>query len=48
MKIGSIIRVINDFEEFKNISDVIVANRMSDDLREVGEKVYTRDLFGRD
>jgi UDPglucose 6-dehydrogenase len=41
-------RVINDFEEFKNISDVIVANRLSEDLREVQEKVYTRDLFSRD
>lgn len=41
-------RVINDFEEFKNISDVIVANRMSDDLRELQDKVYTRDLFSRD
>jgi len=41
-------RVINDFGEFKKISDVIVANRLSDDLREVEEKVYTRDLFSRD
>ncbi|WJV19359.1 nucleotide sugar dehydrogenase [Rossellomorea marisflavi] len=41
-------RVINDFEEFKQISDVIVANRLSTDLQEVQEKVYTRDLFSRD
>lgn len=41
-------RVINDFEEFKKLSDVIVANRLSDDLREVKEKVFTRDLFSRD
>lgn len=41
-------RVINDFEEFKRVSDVIVANRLSDDLREVEAKVYTRDLFSRD
>lgn len=41
-------RVINDFEAFKRVSDVIVANRLSDDLREVKDKVYTRDLFSRD
>lgn len=41
-------RVIKDFEEFKKVSDVIVANRLTDDLNEVQEKVYTRDLFSRD
>ncbi|MFP7442668.1 nucleotide sugar dehydrogenase [Bacillus infantis] len=41
-------KVINDFEKFKKVSDVIVANRLSDDLREVEDKVYTRDLFSRD
>ncbi len=41
-------RVIKDFDEFKEISDVIVANRLSDDIRDVVDKVYTRDLFSRD
>ncbi|MFC5465574.1 nucleotide sugar dehydrogenase [Lederbergia graminis] len=41
-------RIINDFEEFKKVSDVIVANRLSEDLQEVSDKVYTRDLFSRD
>ncbi|WP_249869209.1 nucleotide sugar dehydrogenase [Oceanobacillus saliphilus] len=41
-------RVINDFDDFKRVSDVIVANRLSDDLRDVEDKVYTRDLFSRD
>ncbi|QGN30125.1 nucleotide sugar dehydrogenase [Enterococcus casseliflavus] len=40
--------VIDDFETFKKISDVIVANRMEDVLHDVEEKVYTRDLFERD
>lgn len=41
-------RVIKDLDEFKRISDVIVANRLSDDIRDVHAKVYTRDLFGND
>lgn len=41
-------RVIRDIEEFKRISDVIVSNRLSDELIDVQEKVYTRDLYGRD
>ena len=41
-------RVIKDLEEFKNISDVIVANRQSDKLSDVEDKVYTRDICGND
>lgn len=40
--------VIKDLDEFKEISDVIVANRLSQELEDVVEKVYTRDLFSRD
>jgi UDPglucose 6-dehydrogenase len=41
-------RVIENLNEFKKISNVIVANRLSDDIKNVQGKVYTRDLFGSD
>ena len=41
-------KVIKDLEEFKNISDVIVANRLEDILSDVKDKVYTRDIFNSD
>ncbi len=41
-------RVVNDLEAFKAEADVIIANRLSDDIRDVESKVYTRDLFGAD
>lgn len=41
-------KVIKNLNDFKTISDVIVANRISDDLLDVVDKVYTRDLYSRD
>ncbi|MFZ5482682.1 MAG: nucleotide sugar dehydrogenase [Pseudomonadota bacterium] len=41
-------KVVNDLAEFKRRSDVIVANRVTDDLRDVVDKVFSRDLFGKD
>jgi UDPglucose 6-dehydrogenase len=41
-------RVISDLAEFKAVSDVIVANRLYDDITDVADKIYTRALFGQD
>jgi len=41
-------KVINDLKEFKKLSDIIVANRMTDEIRDVEKKIYTRDLFNSD
>ena len=39
-------KVISDLNSFKEISDVVIVNRLTDDLLDISEKVYTRDLFG--
>lgn len=41
-------RVVNDLDEFKHKADIIIANRITDDIRDVTGKVYSRDLFGQD
>ncbi|MDV7209627.1 nucleotide sugar dehydrogenase [Azotobacter beijerinckii] len=41
-------RVVESLDEFKRIADIVVANRLSDDIQDIRDKVYTRDLFGQD
>ncbi len=41
-------KIVNDLDKFKELSDIIITNRKSDDLRDISEKVYSRDIFGSD
>ena len=41
-------RVIAEFGEFKSVSDIIIANRVTQELSDVADKVFSRDLFGGD
>ena len=41
-------KVIKDFNEFKKISDVILANRQEKILEDIKDKIYTRDIYNRD
>ncbi len=40
--------MIGDLEKFRALSDVIVANRVTDEISDVSDKIYTRELFGND
>ena len=41
-------KVIHSLDAFKQMSDVIIVNRITDELSDVMEKIYTRDIYGRD